>query len=178
VYLWISNEEVELRSAEDLWGKTIPEATDMIKEATGDETKVACIGPAGEKLVKFACILNEYNRAAGRSGVGAVMGSKNLKAVAVRGTRGIKVADNDAFLKAVTEARAMLKAHPVTGAGLAAYGTNVLVNILNEHGGLPVKILVRPRYFLTPKKFPANTRPSTIWSGTKAVSAVPLAVGG
>jgi len=139
VYLWINNSTVELRSAEDLWGKTVPETTDMIKETTGDETKVACIGPAGENLVKFAGIINEYARAAGRSGVGAVMGSKNLKAVAVRGTKGIKVADVPGFTNAINDARGKLKAHPVTGAGLAAFGTNVLVNILNEHGGLPVK---------------------------------------
>ncbi|MDD3364128.1 MAG: aldehyde ferredoxin oxidoreductase family protein [Syntrophomonas sp.] len=139
VYLWISNEKVELRSAEDMWGKTVPETTDIIKEVTDDDAKIACIGPAGEKLVKFACIMNEYNRAAGRSGVGAVMGSKNLKAVTVRGTGGVKVADNAGFINAINDARSKLKAHPVTGAGLAAYGTNVLVNILNEHGTLPVK---------------------------------------
>ncbi len=139
VYLWINNAEAELRSAEELWGRNVPETTDMIKQATHEEAKVACIGPAGEKLVKFACIMNEYNRAAGRSGVGAVMGSKNLKALAVRGTGGIKVADRQGFMQAITDARNKLKAHPVTGAGLAAYGTNVLVNILNEHGGLPVK---------------------------------------
>ncbi|MDD4172044.1 MAG: aldehyde ferredoxin oxidoreductase family protein [Syntrophomonas sp.] len=139
VYLWINNSKVELRSAEDLWGKTVPETTDMIKDVIDDDAKVACIGPAGEKLVKFACIMNEYNRAAGRSGVGAVMGSKNLKAVVVRGTQGVKVADVSGFMNAINDARAKLKAHPVTGAGLAAYGTNVLVNILNEHGGLPVK---------------------------------------
>ncbi|MDD4801973.1 MAG: aldehyde ferredoxin oxidoreductase family protein [Syntrophomonas sp.] len=139
VYLWISNQEAELRSAADLWGKTVVETTDLLREATDDDAKVACIGPAGERMVKFANILNEYNRAAGRSGVGAVMGSKNLKAVVVRGTGGIKVADNAGFLNAINDARGKLKAHPVTGAGLAAYGTNVLVNILNEHGTLPVK---------------------------------------
>jgi aldehyde:ferredoxin oxidoreductase len=139
VYLWISNQEVELRSAADLWGKTVVETTDILREITDDDAKVACIGPAGERLVKFANIMNEYNRAAGRSGVGAVMGSKNLKAVVVRGTGGIKVADNAGFINAINDARGKLKAHPVTGAGLAAYGTNVLVNILNEHGTLPVK---------------------------------------
>ena len=139
VYLWITNNEVELRNAEDLWGKTVIETTDIIREITDDDAKIACIGPAGERLVKFANIMNEYNRAAGRSGVGAVMGSKNLKAVAVRGTGGIKVADNAGFINAINDARSKLKAHPVTGAGLAAYGTNVLVNILNEHGTLPVR---------------------------------------
>lgn len=139
VYLWINNEQIELRDAEEYWGKDCHDTTDLLKEATDDEAKVACIGPAGEKLVKFACIMNEYNRAAGRSGVGAVMGSKNLKAVVVRGTKGIQIADKEGFMNAIVDTRAKLKAHPVTGAGLAAYGTNVLVNILNQHGGLPVK---------------------------------------
>jgi aldehyde:ferredoxin oxidoreductase len=139
VYLWIYNDHVEIRDADEVWGKDVFTTTDLIKENTDEEAKVACIGPAGENLVKFACILNEYNRAAGRSGVGAVMGFKNLKAIAVRGTGGIKVADNDAFMKAIIDARNKLKEHPVTGAGLAALGTNVLINILNAHGGLPVK---------------------------------------
>ena len=152
VYLWINNNTVELRSAEDLWGKTVPETTDIIKATTDDETKVACIGPAGENLVKFAGIMNEYNRAAGRSGVGAVMGSKNLKAVAVRGTKGIKVADVAGFMNAINDARGKLKAHPVTGAGLAAFGTNVLVNILNEHGGLPVKNFSEAAVFANAEK--------------------------
>ena len=139
VYLWIYNDEVEIRDAAELWGKDVIETTDLIKAATHDETKVACIGPAGENLVKFACIMNEYNRAAGRSGVGAVLGSKNLKAVAVRGTGSIQVADVDGFMAASVDARQKLAAHPVTSQGLAAYGTNILINILNQSGGLPVK---------------------------------------
>lgn len=139
VYLWIYNNQAELRSADELWGQDVYASTDMLKAATDDEAKVACIGPAGENLVKFACIMNEYHRAAGRSGVGAVMGSKNLKAVVVRGTGGIAVENPTAFLEACQDVRQKLKDHPVTGQGLAAYGTNILVNILNEHGGLPVK---------------------------------------
>lgn len=139
VYLWIYNDRVEIRDAGELWGKDVVETTDMIKAATNDEAKVACIGPAGENLVKFACIMNEYHRAAGRSGVGAVLGSKNLKAIAVRGSGGIKVANVQGFMEAATDARNKLVNHPVTGQGLAAYGTNILVNILNEHGGLPFK---------------------------------------
>lgn len=138
VYLSIYNEQVELRSADELWGQNVFETTDLLK-ADNEEAKVACIGPAGENLVKFACVMNEYHRAAGRSGVGAVMGSKKLKAIVVRGTGGIKVENPEAFMEAAKDARQKLKDHPVTGAGLAAYGTNILVNILNEHGGLPVK---------------------------------------
>ena len=139
VYLWVYNDQVEIRDASELWGKDVFETTDLIKAGTDEETKVACIGPAGENQVKFACIMNEYHRAAGRSGVGAVMGSKNLKAVAVRGTGGVKVASVNDFMEAAVDARKKLAAHPVTSEGLTAYGTNILINILNENGGLPVK---------------------------------------
>lgn len=139
VYLYINNDKKELRSAEDVWGKTVYETTDMLINATHADAKVSCIGPAGEKGVLFATIMNEKHRAAGRGGLGAVMGSKNLKAVVVRGTGGVKVADNAGFFKACADARATLKANPVTGAGLGAYGTEILVNILNSSGGLPVR---------------------------------------
>ncbi|MEL7564876.1 MAG: aldehyde ferredoxin oxidoreductase family protein [Dehalobacterium sp.] len=152
VYLWINNDQAELRSAEEIWGKSVIETTDWLKENTKEEAKVACIGQAGENLVKYAGILNDYNRAAGRSGVGAVMGFKNLKAVAVRGTKGVKAADPDGFFAAATETRNKLAAHPVTGGGLAAFGTNILVNILNEHGGLPVKNFSEEAVFPTAEK--------------------------
>jgi len=138
VYIWINNDKVEFRSAEELWGKDVNETTDTLREATDIDARVACIGPAGENLVKYACIMNDYTRAAGRSGVGAVMGDKKLKAIVVRGTGGVKVADNSAFLEALTKARKMVADHPVTGQGLPAYGTQILINILDQSGGLPV----------------------------------------
>ncbi|MBP1760761.1 MAG: Aldehyde ferredoxin oxidoreductase [Firmicutes bacterium] len=139
VYLSIYNDQVDLKSAAELWGQDVFATTDALKAVMDEEAKVCCIGPAGENLVKYACIMNEYHRAAGRSGVGAVMGSKNLKAIVVKGTQGIVVEDPKAFMEAAIDARTKLREHPVSGQGLAAYGTNVLVNILNEHGGLPVK---------------------------------------
>lgn len=139
VYLWIENGNVELRSAEHLWGKDVYETTDLVKEETDEDAKVACVGPAGENLVKFAAIMNDYTRAAGRSGVGAVMGNKNLKAIAVKGNGGVRVADAKGFNDSIIRARKMLADHPVTGQGLAAYGTNILVNILDQSGGLPVR---------------------------------------
>jgi aldehyde:ferredoxin oxidoreductase len=138
VYIWINNDKVEFRSAEELWGKDVNETTDTLREATDIDARVACIGPAGENLVKYACIMNDYTRAAGRSGVGAVMGDKKLKAIVVRGTGGVKVADDSAFLEALTKARKMVADHPVTGQGLPAYGTQILINILDQSGGLPV----------------------------------------
>lgn len=139
VYMWINDDKVEIRSAEHLWGKDVVATTDTLREETDFDAKVACIGPAGENLVKFACILNDYTRAAGRSGVGAVMGFKNLKAVVVKGTGSVKVQDPDAFMEALVKARKMVKDHPVTGQGLGAYGTQILINILDQSGGLPVR---------------------------------------
>ena len=107
-------------------------------EETGvPDTIVASIGPAGENLVRFAAIMNDRHRAAGRNGVGAVMGSKNLKAIAVRGTGSVKVASPGTLMRSTWEAKKKLKASPVTGEGLAVYGTPILVNTINEHGGFP-----------------------------------------
>jgi aldehyde:ferredoxin oxidoreductase len=139
VYLWINDAAVEIRDAGELWGKPVPETTEAVRAATDEEASVACIGPAGERMVLFANVMNECNRAAGRTGVGAVMGSKNLKAIAVRGTGAVRVADPKAFHAAMVKARDMIKNHPVGGGGLKMYGTDVLVNILNEIGGLPTR---------------------------------------
>jgi aldehyde:ferredoxin oxidoreductase len=138
VYLWIKDGLVEIRDASHIWGKNVPDATEALRAETDEEAKVAVIGPAGEKQVLFASIMNDMHRAAGRSGVGAVMGSKNLKAVVVVGTGAVKVADPKGFKAAVDKAREGIRLHPVGGAGLKAYGTDVLVNILNETGALPV----------------------------------------
>jgi aldehyde:ferredoxin oxidoreductase len=137
VYLYINDDVAELRDASELWGKTVFETTDKLLEALG-AVRVACIGPAGENGCLYAGVLNDKYRAAGRGGMGAVMGSKKLKAVAVHGTGSVRVARPEAFMKAVTDARAKLKAHPVTSGGLPTYGTEILVNIINESGALPL----------------------------------------
>ena len=100
VYLWIDNDRVELKDAQHLWGKLTDETQRIIKEEKGDpEIQMACIGPAGENLVRLAGVLIGIDGFGGKSGIGAVMGSKNLKGVAVRGTKGVKVARPDAFGK-------------------------------------------------------------------------------
>lgn len=137
VYLYIHDGHIELRDATHLWGKDVHTTTDMLIEECGS-VRVSCIGPTGERGCLFSAIMNEKNRAAGRGGLGAVMGVKNLKAVVVRGTGPVKVARPDGFLRELTKARAILQAHPVTGTGMAAYGTQILMNILNEVGALPV----------------------------------------
>lgn len=139
LYLWIEDDKAELRDASHLWGKNVFETTDMVLEETAEDARVACIGPGGEKKVLFAGVINDKNRAAGRSGLGAVMGSKNLKAVAVKGSKSIKVADPEGFMEACTDARTKLKEHPVTGGGLPTYGTQILINILNQSGALPTR---------------------------------------
>ena len=137
VYLYINDDIVELRDATDLWGKTVYETNDILQEQLGN-FKISCIGPPGENLCLYAGVINEKHRAAGRGGLGAVMGSKKLKAVAVRGTGSVTVARPKAFMDAITDARAKLQAHPVSGAGLGQLGTQILINIINESGALPL----------------------------------------
>lgn len=140
VYLDINNDQAELKDASELWGKSVWETEDKLREIRGDnDIRVAAIGLAGENGVKFACIVNEKDRAAGRSGVGTVMGSKNLKAVAVRGTVGVSVGDPMAFLQATGAANKILTENAVTGEGLPTYGTQVLMNVINETGALPTR---------------------------------------
>ena len=139
VYLYVEDGNAEIRDASHLWGKLTSETTDMLVAETAPTAKVACIGPAGEKLVKLACIMNEKDRAAGRSGVGAVMGSKKLKALVVRGSGGITPADPEGVREAALKIRKQLAEHPVTGEGLPMLGTAILVNIVNQTGGLPTR---------------------------------------
>lgn len=141
VYLAILDSGAEIRDASDLWGQDVPSATDAMVEACGDsKAKVACIGPAGEKQVLFAAIINDKGRAAGRTGVGAVMGSKNLKGVVVSTARTApKPMDADAFKDAIKVARAKIKEDPVTSEGLPTFGTKVLDNIINSSGLYPTE---------------------------------------
>ncbi len=138
-YLFIYDDHVEVRDADGLWGRTVSETEDGLREQLGiPGLRVACIGPAGEKLVRFACIMNDKHRAAGRSGVGAVMGSKNLKAIAVRGTGGVDVADPQAFMKAVWAMRAEMK----DNAGRKTFteqGTASVIDLTQTMGGLPAR---------------------------------------
>jgi aldehyde:ferredoxin oxidoreductase len=138
VYLWIFDDQVELRSAEHLWGKGVFETEDTLKAETGlPDCSIAAIGPAGENQVLFAAIVNEKFRAAGRSGVGAVMGSKNLKAIAVRGTGAVRIARPAEMMRAQWAMKQDLQEAPLTAEGLPKYGTLALMNVINENGALP-----------------------------------------
>jgi aldehyde:ferredoxin oxidoreductase len=141
VYLSIENDKVEIRDASHLWGKTVWETEEAIKAAHQDpQVRVSCIGRTGEAGVLYAAIVNDLHRAAGRSGVGAVAGSKNLKALVVRGTLGVgNLANPKEFMKVTFEKKKILKENAVTGQGLPTYGTQVLMNVINEIGAMPTR---------------------------------------
>lgn len=139
VYLWVNDGKYELRNANHLWGKITGEVERMLKQELGDDQiEVAQVGPAGERGVRFSAIINMSNRANGRTGMGAVMGSKNLKAVVVRGKEG-KKNFSVAHPKAVNDlARLGAKMFPTSDvAGLGKYGTAETTGVQNGVGMLP-----------------------------------------
>lgn len=137
-YLLIQDDKVKLKDAAKYWGRLIGETTDALVAESGDpKSRVVVIGPAGEKRSLLAAIINDKYRAAGRSGVGAVMGGKNLKAIVVRGTGKCPPVDPEAAKRILETARNKIKENDVTAKGLPAYGTAILVNVINEHGMYP-----------------------------------------
>ncbi len=134
VYLFVDDGKVEIRDASDLWGKDVFETTDLLNERIGGNISVACIGPAGENLVKIASVVNDKHRAAGRNGVGAVMASKNLKAVVVTKGRMPTIAEPEKYRVVLPKMLKKIKENPVTSQGLTQFGTEVLTNIINRSG--------------------------------------------
>jgi len=133
VYLWIYDEEAEIKDASGIWGKTTSEATREINADLNEpKAKVACIGPAGERLVKFANVVNEHG-VAGRCGLGAVLGSKNLKAIAVRGSRRIDVAKPNELLK--KSKFLSRKIHDNTVDDMRKYGTTIATKEMHDKRG-------------------------------------------
>jgi len=141
VYLVIEDDKAELHDAAFIWGKSVWETEPAIKAKHQEpQMRVSSIGRAGETGCLYAAVVNDLHRAAGRSGVGTVMGSKNLKAIAVRGTKGVgNIRDFKAFMQATTAAKKVLHDHAVTGQGLPTYGTQVLMNVINTIGALPTR---------------------------------------
>lgn len=139
VYLWLHDGQAELRPATHLWGKETAEGDRLLKDEVGDpKAEVAQIGPAGENRVRFAAIMNMVNRANGRTGMGAVMGSKRLKAVVVRGTKPPRPAVPDKFRGLTKRLKALQEANPgITWFG--EYGTAGVLAIQNKMGGLPTR---------------------------------------
>ena len=141
VYLYVEDERAELVSAEPLWGKSVWETDEWLHKHYQDPLlRIAAVGRAAEQGNLYAAIVNDLHRAAGRSGVGTVMASKHLKAVVVRGTRGVgNLRDPQAFMKAVNAGKKVLAENEITSAGLPKYGTQVLMNVINESGAMPTR---------------------------------------
>ncbi len=138
VYLNIANGTAELREADHLWGKTVPETEDLLQEASDDKVTVAAIGPAGENLVRYAAIMNNKHRAAGRCGLGAVMGSKRLKAIAVAGNEPVPLADYEGFRETARQQFELLD-ESILKVGFEAFGTNMVSDMVNVRGGYPTQ---------------------------------------
>lgn len=186
VYLSIFNGEIEIRDASRLWGKTTFETTDAIREELGDmKTRVAEIGPAGEKMVKYAMInIDTYNQKerggqAGRGGAGAVMGSKNLKAVAIRAENGekpFKYADDENFRKIAKEAFKKVSENEFVKNQRRVYGTPVWINPMSELGILPTRNF-RTGTFEHADDISGERMHDTIVVGNKGCYACPILCG-
>ena len=175
-YLFIYDDLVEIRDASEYWGKGVFETEDGLREETGlPNLRVSCIGPAGENLVRFACIMNDKHRAAGRSGVGAVMGSKNLKAIAVRGTGGVDVADPQAFMKSVWEMRNVMQDSDGRKS-FAELGTAATIDMTQAFGGLPTRNFLQGQ-FEDYENLNGNTIKDTRLVANKACFACTIACG-
>lgn len=139
VYLFIDGDKVELKDGKDIWGKVTGDAEDIIREELArDDIEISQIGPGGENLVKYACIINMCNRANGRTGMGAVMGSKNLKAIVVTKGKAMKAFDEERFGELAKSVSTRLKENEGM-AGLGKYGTNRNFESFSEEGFLPTK---------------------------------------
>jgi len=176
VYLWIYNDTVEIRDAADMWGSICHETDTALRATTHIEARTMQIGPAGENQSLISCVMFDGHRASGRTGVGAVVGSKNLKGIAVRGTKGVEVHDYEGFKTAVENAYAKLHAHPVAAEGLPTFGTAVLVNILNDIGSFPTRN-AQQAYFPTADGISGETMVKKTLVKNKGCGACPIDCG-
>jgi aldehyde:ferredoxin oxidoreductase len=138
-YLLVTDDGIQVRDATHIWGKDTQTTKKSLLDETSSKACVASIGPAGENQVLYAAVMNDKDRAAGRGGMGAVMGSKNLKAVVVNGTQNISVADPQGLKELNSILDRLVDKNPVTGKSLQVLGTSVLVNVINAHGMYPTE---------------------------------------
>jgi len=138
VYLLMQDGKTELRNADHLWGLTVPECDDRLQSEIGHPVTVACIGPGGENLVRYASIMNNKHRAAGRTGMGAVMGSKRLKAIVCGGNRHISLYNAGEFNR-VTHRQREFMDESIMKIAFEAFGTNMIADMVNVRGGYPTR---------------------------------------
>jgi len=156
VYINIDDEKAEILPANEYWGKTTEDVVEEMLKLY-PKASILNIGPAGEKLSLIAAVMNDKDRAAGRSGVGAVMGSKNLKAISVTASRTvIEPFDTDMLRQAASDSQKKIRENGVTSGGLPTYGTSVLVNIVNNLGSFPTQNWQKS-YFETSDKISGET---------------------
>ncbi len=172
VYLWIHDGEAEVMDAHHLWGMETGEVQETIRDELGDElVRVAQIGPGGENLVRFACVIVDLKDAAGRTGMGAVMGSKNLKAIAVRGHSNIEAADKSKMKDLARGFMELMSDSMVSR--LHAYGTGAVMDSYLESGNLPVNNF-RDGVFRDPMAIDARKVKETVRVGMEGCFACPV----
>ncbi|MFX1281078.1 MAG: aldehyde ferredoxin oxidoreductase family protein [Promethearchaeota archaeon] len=151
VYLYINDESIEFKDARNIWGKDSYESQDLIKKDLNQSNlRVACIGQGGENLVKYGAIINDEGRAVGRCGLGALMGSKKLKAVAIRGTKRIQIFDNEVGKELRKKEEAAKKANPMASVGTTLfklYGTNFYLDLGMASGDAPGYYFTESEFF-------------------------------
>jgi aldehyde:ferredoxin oxidoreductase len=172
VYLWINDGTAEIRSAATLWGKTTYDSQELIKKELGDErVRVAQIGPGGENKVKYACIMNDLRDAAGRTGLGAVMGSKNLKAVAVRGKKTMDLADRERIISI----NKWLGANVLDLCkSLHEVGTGGIIPTINEIGAFPTRNYKEGRFSAADRLSPYTWKKEGLLIGMEGCYACPV----
>jgi aldehyde:ferredoxin oxidoreductase len=138
VYLEVIDGGAKLLPADKLWGKTVPETEDCLKDVSGRNVTVASIGPGGENCVRFAAIMNDKHRAVGRTGMGAVMGAKKLKAIVCAGKARFGIADPEKFKKTAKRQIDFLN-ESMLKVGFEAFGTNMVSDMVNARGGYPTR---------------------------------------
>lgn len=137
VYLEVVPGSARIEDARSLWGLSVSQTTEHLGQ--GKQRSVLCIGPAGENLVRIAAIMNDGSRSLARGGPGAVMGSKNLKAIVVEGGEAVRIEDRDRFKFVIYEIGKHLKANPLTSQALPEFGTAIIMNVINNMGALPTR---------------------------------------
>jgi aldehyde:ferredoxin oxidoreductase len=175
-YIYVREGKAELKRAKHLWGEDTSSTQKLIKDELHDRAaSVSCIGKAGENLVKYAAVVNDWNRAAGRTGMGAVMGSKNLKAVAVSGAERVPVAQPEEFMKACGNASKFLRESSGTES-MRVCGTAAAATYFNEIGDLPSKYFTGG-IFEDAYKIDGTQMKETILTGTTACFGCPIRCG-
>ncbi len=173
-YVFITDSKIEIRNALDIWGLNTHKTTDILLSKTNAEAGVACIGPSGENKLLVAGIMNEKNHTAGRGGLGAVMGSKKLKAVVVHGKTNTPFVNNEVLRNSIKKWRTFIGEAPLTKDTLKEYGTPALVKVINRYGALPTRNF-QEAYFVDSESISAEPFKELYFVKRKPCSGCPIA---